>query len=111
MLPDQIVRNRVQVQLGVADRVGVADSQHSQVDLLGQIGGMRLGPDATVTKRLERRTVLGEQSLDERFRAVAHGHCRVVGRRLIVIKSPALPARVPVLAPPPFMPFSYWQLR
>src|ERR1700752_4223649 len=73
VLLDEVAGYCVQVELRVADRLGVAHPQHPCIDLLGEVGSVGLGLDPTIEVRLQGTPVLCKQLLHEPARWA--GHC------------------------------------
>ena len=60
----EIVRDRIKIRDGLADRLLITDSEHAQIHLLHQVRSVGFAPDASTEKRLQRSAVLAEQALD-----------------------------------------------
>src|SRR5579871_171258 len=72
MLFGKIARDGKQIRLQITDRGYVFQSEHSQVDLLREIGRVRALADAPVEESLQRPPVRCKQSLHQRILSVRH---------------------------------------
>jgi len=74
VLLHQVIGDRIDVEDRVADRLRVADPQHSQVHLLYQVLGVGSAADAPAEERLQGTAVLGKQALNQGRFPVSHGY-------------------------------------
>src|SRR5688572_29536001 len=75
----EIARDGIEIPFRVANRLLIADSQHTHIDFLCEVRRVGFRPDAPIKERLQGTAVLREQSLDKtlfRFR-----HSRYGGQR------------------------------
>src|SRR5262249_20190745 len=70
-LLEEIARDGIEIGLGILNRLGVANTQHPQIDLLDEVGGFGLGLEAPMEKRLQ-AAPLREQSREERASRLSH---------------------------------------
>jgi hypothetical protein len=71
VLFQQISGHGKEVGFGILDRIGISHSQHSQLHLLHQIGGVGLRPQAPIEEGLQ-GTAVREQPLHECLPGLGH---------------------------------------